>query len=309
MNYSLNALYKVAGVSKQAVWAHFKRESQQLTLLCKLMRLVDERRAQHPGCGLEKLYWHLQPEGIGRDRFCSIMMELGYGVRRTRNKMRTTFPAHKVFENLIEGRVITGPNQVWQSDITYIKVGDTFYYLTFIIDVYSRRIVGYATSKSLRAEANLKALKQAIAGREPNELIGLVHHSDRGSQYIDGRYLALLRSNGMLISMGKIAQDNAFAERINGTIKNEYLLPKRPECFRQLKRLAKQAVKDYNTIRHHNALGRKAPEAYEQEWSELMPQERTVETIRSHRTPPINQEHLNTIDRQKKLPYCMVHLN
>lgn len=309
MNYSLNALYNAAGVTKQAVWAHFKREDRQLALLRRLIKEVDKRRAQHPGCGLEKLYWHLQPEGIGRDRFCSIMMELGYGVRRTRNKMRTTIPAQKVFDNLIEGRVVTGPNQVWQSDITYFKVGDTHYYLTFIIDVYSRRIVGYAVSKSLRAEANLKALKQALSSCSPEELEGLVHHSDRGSQYTDGRYLALLRSHNMLISMGKIAQDNAFAERINGTIKNEYLLPKQPACFRQLRRLAKQAIKDYNTIRQHNALGRKPPVVYEQEWAELMPQDRMVETIRSHRTPRVNQEHLNTIDRKQQPPYCMVHVN
>ncbi|MDZ7681408.1 MAG: IS3 family transposase [Fodinibius sp.] len=260
MNYSLNALYKVAGVTKQAVWAHCKRERRQLELTGNLMKQVDGRRAQHPGCGLEKLYWHLQPEGIGRDRFCSTMMALGYGVRRTPNNMRTTFPAHKVFDNLIEGRVVTGPNQVWQSDITYIKVGDMFYYLTFIIDVYSRRIVGYATSKNLRAEANLRALKQALSSCSPEELQGLVHHSDRGSQYTDGRYLALLRSYNILISMGKIATDNAFAERINGTIKNEYLLPKQPKCFRQLKKLARQAVKDYNTVRKHNALGRKVSE-------------------------------------------------
>ncbi|NGP87723.1 IS3 family transposase [Fodinibius halophilus] len=278
MSYSLNALYTAAGVSKQAVWAHFKREARQ-------------------------------PEGMGRDRFCAVMMELGYGVRRTRNNMRTTVPAHKVFENLIEGRVVTGPNQVWQSDITYIKVGGRFYYLTFIIDVYSRRIVGYATSRSLRAEANVKALKQAIAGREAHQLKDLVHHSDRGSQYTDGRYLALLRSHQMPISMGKVAQDNAFAERINGTIKNEYLLPKQPKSFRQLKQLASQAVTDYNTIRQHNALGRKAPEAYEQEWASLEARKRPVEAICSHRTPPINQKCLNSIDRQKKQPYCMVYVN
>lgn len=223
--------------------------------------------------------------------------------------MRTTVPAHKVFENIIEGRGITGPDQVWQSDSTYINVGGTFYYRTFIIDVYSRRIVGYATSRSLRAEANIKALKQALSSCSSEQLEGLVHHSDRGSQYTEGRYLALLRSRNMLIRMGKIAQDNAFAERIHGPIKNEYLLPKQPACFGQLKRLAKQAVNDYNTTRQHNALGRKAPEPYEQEWAELMPQERPVETIRSHRTPAITQEHLNTIDRNKKLPYCMVYVN
>src|SRR5699024_4694017 len=107
------------------------------------------------------------------------------------------------FDNLIEGRVVSGPNQVWQSDITFIKVGETFYYLTFIIDVYSRRIVGYAVSKNLRAEANLRALKQALANCSTAQLKGLVHHSDRGSQYTDGRYLALLRRHNICISMGK----------------------------------------------------------------------------------------------------------
>ena len=228
---------------------------------------------------------------------------------RPKNKIRTTFPAHKVFDNLIEGRVVSGPNQVWQSDITYIKVGGTFYYLTFIIDVYSRRIVGYTTSKNLRAEANLRALKQALAGCSAAQLKDLVHHSDRGSQYTDGRYLALLRSHNICISMGKVATDNAYAERINGTIKNEYLLPKRPENFRQLKRLARQAVTDYNTVRLHQSLGRQSPLAYEKACCRLPQNQQRLEMIRSHRTPPCREESLYRIDTQEKLPYCVVHLN
>jgi transposase InsO family protein len=297
------------GVSKQAVWAHFGREQADLALLGKIIKQVDKHRAKHPGCGLEKLYWQIQPEGIGRDKFCAWLGDLGYGVVRPKNKMRTTFPAHKVFDNLIEGRVVSGPGQVWQSDITYIKVGGTFYYLTFIIDVYSRRIVGYATSKDLRAEANLRALKQALTNCSEGQLKGLVHHSDRGSQYTDGRYLALLRSYNICISMGKVATDNAYAERINGTIKNEYLLPKQPDNFRQLKRLAKQAVTDYNTIRLHQSLGRQSPLSYEKAWNRLPQNQQRVEMIRSHRTPPYLEERLHRIDTQEKLPYCVVHLN
>jgi len=309
MNYSLNALYRSVGVSKQAVWAHFRREQGDLALLAKIIKQVDERRVKHPGCGMEKLYWQIQPEGIGRDKFCAWLGDLGYGVVAPKNNRRTTFAAHKVFDNLIEGRAVGGPNQVWQSDITYIKVAGTFYYLTFIIDVYSRRIVGYATSRDLRAEANLHALKQALTNCNADQMKGLVHHSDRGSQYTDGRYLALLRSHHICISMGKVATDNAYAERINGTIKNEYLIPQQPEDFRQLKRLAKQAVTDYNTIRIHQSLGRQSPVAYEKAWNTLPQNQQRVEMIRSHRTPPYPEERLYPIDTQQKLPYCVVHLN
>lgn len=309
MNGSLNTLYRAIGITKQAVWAHFQREKNDLALLRKIIKQVDKRRANHPGCGLEKLYWHLQPEGIGRDKFCAWLGDLGYGVVRPQNKMRTTFPAHKVFDNLIEGRVVSGPGQVWQSDITYIKVGGIFYYLTFIIDVYSRCIVGSATSKDLRAEANLRALKQALGTCDNEQLEGLTHHSDRGSQYTDGRYLALLRSHNIGISMGKVATDNAYAERINGTIKNEYLLPKEPEHFRQLKRLAKQAVMDYNTVRLHRSLERQTPVDYENAWNTFPPEKRRLEMIRSHRTPPLPEESLYRIDTHQKLPYCVLHLN
>ena len=150
MSYSLNKLYASQGITKQAVSDHFKRVQRERALIRGLISQVDSERKAHPGCGLEKLYWTLRPEGIGRDKFCAIFMELGYGVGRIRRRWRTTFSVASVFENLIEGRLLTGPNQVWQSDTTYIKVGDRHYYLTFILDVYTREILGYAISDSLR---------------------------------------------------------------------------------------------------------------------------------------------------------------
>lgn len=309
MNYPLNSLYEAAGVSKQAVWAYFRRKQAELELIRQVIRQVDERRQSHGGCGLEKLYWQLQPEGIGRDKFCSLLMELGYGVRPVPNRMRTTIPAHKVFDNLIEGRLVDGPCQVWQSDITYLKVGDRFYYLTFIIDVYTRRIVGYATSDHLRAEANLEALKMALSRYPGEALARLVHHSDRGSQYTDGRYLAVLRTRQVTISMGKKAQDNAFAERINGIIKNEYLHYRRPQDLGELKRHTRQAVSDYNHVRHHRSLGRISPVDYEHQWQQLPDEKRCVEMIRSGNTPKILEASLQAIDTACQLPYCVIHLN
>ena len=309
--YSLNSLYEVVGITKQGVWDHFRREKAELEMIERVIGRVDKRRKEHPGEGLEKLYNQLNPQGLGRDKFCRIFGQLGYGIRRTTNPIRTTIPAHKVFNNLIEGRLVSGPNQVWQSDITYIKVGDRFYYLTFIIDVYTRRIVGYAVSDSLRAEANIKALKMAFATFSSGELSGCVHHSDRGSQYTDGRYLKMLRGKDMLISMGGRAQDNAFAERINGVIKNEYLIPWSLETFRQLKYYSKKAVTDYNTKRHHGSLGKCSPVDYEAAWKKLPEDKRRVEVIRSENTPDFLEASLqsNAIDTPCQYPYCTIQLN
>lgn len=311
ISYSLNALYAAAGISKQGVWDHFCREEAELAMLRGVIVRVDRRRAEHPGEGLEKLYWQIRPEAMGRDTFCAIFMQLGYGVGRPINRMRTTIPAHKVFDNLIEGRLVSAPNQVWQSDITYIKVAGRFYYLTFIIDVYTRRIVGYAVSDNLRAEANIAALQMALRAFSSGELSGCVHHSDRGSQYTDGRYLAMLRARHMPISMGGRATDNAFAERVNGVIKNEYLIPRSLSSFRQLSYHSKKAVVDYNTKRHHGSLGRCSPVDYETTWRQLPKGQHKVEMIRSDNTPVYSEASLqsNAVDTACQYPYCTLCLN
>lgn len=272
---------------------------------------VDQRRKEHPGEGLEKLYWQLRPEGIGRDKFCAVMSQLGYSVQRKPNPVRTTVPAHKVFANLIEGRVLTGPNQAWQSDITYIKVGDRFYYLTFIVDVYTRRILGYAISKNLRKEANLEALKMALSRFCKTQLNGCVHHSDRGSQYTAAKYLHLLREYGLHISMGGKAQDNAYAERINGIIKNEYLIPWQIDSFRQLKACTHKAVTDYNTRRLHRSLCRSCPADYEANYWALPENNRKLQVIHSENTPDFLKASLQVkdIDTPCQYPYCLLYLN
>jgi len=308
MSYSLNNLYEVVGISRQAVWEHFRREAKQLSLIRELIPQVDTRREEHPGEGLEKLYWQLQPEGIGRDKFCAIFGELGYNIRRTRRRIRTTIPAHKAYANIIEGRLVDRPCQVWQSDITYIKIGNRFYFITFIIDVYTRRIVGWATSKYLRAEANLRALSMAVKAYSEADLDGCVHHSDRGSQYTDGRYLATLRAHGMGISMGVKGPDNAFAERINGVIKNEYLIPWACSDYKQLASRTKRAVGDYNTKRHHGALQRRSPQAYENECQAGQPGPNGSEMIRSERTPEILEASLQE-ETTSRHPFCKVCLN
>jgi len=311
MRYSLNELYRSVGITKQAVWDYQRRKNAELETIRRIMRQVDQRRREHPGEGLEKLYWQLNPTGLGRDRFCEVFKGLGYGLKRRRNPVRTTVAAHKVFDNLIENQLVDGPNQVWQSDITYIKIGDRFYYLTFIIDVYTKLIVGYAISDSLRAEANRKALKMALNRYKDDDLSRLIHHSDRGSQYIDGGYLQQLRSRSITISMGRKAQDNAYAERINGIIKNEYLYPRELSSYNQLTRYTRQAVKDYNTKRHHYSLHRCSPVDFEKQWHHVGETERPMIIIRSKNTPENMPKKLEDppIQPSGRFPYCPLILN
>ena len=146
-----------------------------------LLTEVDELRAAQPGCGVEKMYYTLKPSFLGRDRFVSIMMNLGYRLRVNKLRPKTTLRGNYFYPNLIEGKAFCAPNEVWQSDITYYDVNEKFYYLVFLIDIYTKVIVGYAVSDHMRAQANLKALNMAV------EKFGYpsIHHSDRGAQKIE----------------------------------------------------------------------------------------------------------------------------
>ena len=260
MTRPLNDLYRVLGISKQSVHKYYKRQQVFDRNFSNLLIDVDELRAEHPGCGVEKMYYTLKPDFIGRDRFVEAFMQLGYRARRMKNYHRTTVPSWYKYPNLIEGMVVKQKNTVWQSDITYFDLKGKFYYLVFIIDVFTRQIVGYAVSDHLRAEANLRALKMAISSHGAPQ----IHHSDRGSQYIDNRYIKLLRDNKVSISMGLQAQDNAYAERINGTIKNDYLKHWNIASFDLLKRKVNKAVHHYNANRIHDSLPEKiSPNEFE----------------------------------------------
>lgn len=280
MSRSLNSLYSVTGISKQAVNKYRKRQIEYTQNLQDLILEADILRAAHPGCGVEKMYYTLKPDFIGRDRFIDIMVDLGYRVKRNKNYIRTTIPAHYKFPNLIEGSLVTDINQVWQSDITYILVGQKYFYLVFIIDVYSRRIIGSQASDHLRATANVKALNQALRLRKGNNLSNLIHHSDRGSQYISKGYTSILKKNGIEISMGQMAIDNPYAERVNGTIKNEYLKFRKMRTLEDLKRELRKSVKHYNEKRIHNSLpNRMVPVEFENKIVSLIDQKRPTVTI------------------------------
>jgi putative transposase len=291
----MKTLYIVAGVSKQSVSQYNFRYAEYEKKLIYLIIEVDILRREHPGCGVEKMYYTLNPEWLGRDKFIDLFINLGYRVKYPKNYIRTTFAAHFKYPNLIQGLEVVKQNQVWQTDITYVKVGDRYYYLVFIIDVYTRKIVGYSTSDHMRAESNIKALTMAIRN-SGGSLQELIHHSDRGSQYIDKEYTKILTENGIYISMGEKAQDNAFAERINGIIKNEYLSYWDIRSFNQLKIKVRKAVNNYNNHRIHRSLpGKITPTDFEKKLLGLYRNKRPRMIIYSEGNFKIKQE-LNYLD-------------
>lgn len=279
MSYSLNELYRTIGVSKQSVQQALRRQEIFDRELAELVHLADQLKKEHPGCGVEKMYYTLKPETMGRDKFCEIFLSLGYGVKPVKNYHRTTVRGDLYYPNLIEGMCVGRPFQVIQSDITYFGLGNEHYYLVFIVEVYTRLIVGYAVSDHLRAEANVKALKMAL-GKMEYQPWGLIHHSDKGSQYSSNSYTGLLDKNYIHISMGDVAWENPFAERINGIIKNEYLKKWVIKDYEDLKRKTEKAVQHYNEKRKHRAFKmRFSPMEYFQKHVDLTAQERPTVII------------------------------
>lgn len=238
----MRSIYKIAGVSKQAAHKYFRHEDELSNKLSGLLLEADELKEEHPGCGVEKMYQTLQPKWLGRDKFITLFMQLGYRVRTQKNYQKTTIPVHSHYKNLIQGLMIQDRNIVWQTDITYFRILNRYYY-------------------------------NGDIGR-------LIHHSDKGSQYIYAQYIDLLTSKGIIISMGKRAQDNAYAERINGTIKNEYLKYWEINSLSELQKKLTKAVNHYNNKRIHNELpGRKTPLEFDKYLLDLESQRRPTVII------------------------------
>ncbi len=258
-------LYNLVQISKQAHYKNKNRqkEQQQIEALCLLS--IFNLRELHPKMGSEKMYHILKPDGIGRDKFSALYIENGYSVRPIKNYSRTTYStrSHR-YSNLCEDIRLTDVNQLWSSDITYFDVKGVFYYITFIIDVYSRRIIGYWLSSNLQATANVNCLKMALNTRNLKSYKGLIHHSDRGVQYASHAYTNILDGLEIGISMCTSPYENAHIERVNGVIKNEYLLNWSIQTQKQLKKMLDIAVYRYNNLRPIAILGMKTPVEYEE---------------------------------------------
>jgi transposase InsO family protein len=270
-------VYEAATISKQAVHQHRMRALQKGQTVAALLKKANQIRMEHPKGGCRKMALELRVKGCGRDKTEQLLLENGYRVYYRRRYKRTTYAQHGLYyPDIIEGLELNDINQVVQTDITYYDVNGRFYYIVFLIDVYSRRIVGYAVNKTMEAEGNIQALKMLFATRSNCCLEGLIHHSDRGGQFIDMLYNTLLRHAGIKMSMCKNAWQNAYGERINKTIKEEYLDGWCIESFEQLRSAVTRAVNHYNKKRKHDSLQKKTPLAFEGEVEKMAKEERPI---------------------------------
>lgn len=227
--------------------------------------ILSQVRKDHPGMSLRDLYRVIMPERMGRDKFEAHFSKLGYAVGIRRSFRRTTDSTGVVrFDNLIEGKKLDAINQIWVSDITYYRIGDLFYYLTFVMDLFSRRIVGHNVSKTLRTiDTTIPSIRKGLQTRSAKILEGLIIHSDGGGQYYSDDFKDLTGAAKMVNSMGKTAYENPHAERVNGIIKNNYVKHYNPTNYEQLKRMTQKAVDMYNNQKPHKAIAGFSPIHFE----------------------------------------------
>mgnify|MGYP001612957967 CR=1 FL=1 len=259
----MNAIYRSNGITKQSFHQHLERMLIQMEEQQQLLPVISQLREDHPRMSVREMYRLIRPEHIGRDRFIEFCFNHGYQVEVKRSFHRTTNGTGVIrFDNLIVNREFTGVNQVWVSDITYYRIGDKFDYLTFIMDLYSRLIVGYSVSDNLRTESTtLPALEMALKERNPEK--GLILHSDGGGQYYCKVFTALTHHSKIKNSMCESVYENPHAERVNGTIKNDYVIPYGPQDFNQLKKMVTKAINMYNKQRPHQSLNGVSPAMFE----------------------------------------------
>lgn len=273
----------MAGLTKQALHAARIRRSKLDLKAHEFFEHADKIRKEHPGVGCRKMAISLACRGWGRDKIEELFLENGYRVSYPRRYAKTTDQRKEFYyPNLIEGMELNNINQVVQTDITYYRVNEKFFYIVFLIDVYSRRIVGHSLNRSLEAEGNIKALNRMLALRKGDELNQLVHHSDRGSQYVDKEYRKILSDNGITPSMCINGWENAYTERINRTIKEEYLDWWEIKDYKTLSKMLNKAVRHYNHKRGHISLKGLSPIEFENKVENIDPAQRPKTQIYKH---------------------------
>jgi len=256
-------------MSRQNYYAQRKRRRRQQVNEDLVEQLVQRERQVQPRIGTRKLHRVLKKELaqagviVGRDRFFEILRQRKLLLPpRPAAFPRTTHSQHylPVFTNQIKALELTGSNQVWVSDVTYLRTVEGFLYLSVITDKWSRKVVGHYCAETLETQGCLEALEFAL--KELPEHAKPIHHSDRGSQYCCHEYVNRLKERQLGISMTESdhCAENALAERINGILKSEYSLDVEFPSKTQARRAVLQAVHLYNTRRLHTALGYRVPQ-------------------------------------------------
>lgn len=273
-NYTRIGLAKLCGwfgITRQAYYQNGWRSIDTTIEEELVLKEVLSIRKNHPRMGTRKLYEKIQPFLVehsikmGRDLMFDLLASHNLLVKKRKRRIFTTQSYHwlRKYTNLIRDFAPTAPNQLWVSDITYWKIRGTHFYISFITDAYSHKIVGYHVAETLEAIESIHALKMAIASLRNESILPfqLIHHSDRGLQYCSYDYVKILQDNKIRISMTESGDplDNAIAERVNGIIKDEYLNQKVTHDIRHALLNLNSVVKLYNEDRPHMSIGNLYP--------------------------------------------------
>lgn len=254
------------GISRQAIYQGVQRNQYRAKQLAQIKPLVQMIRMEMPRIGTRKLYYLLKDDfkklgiKLGRDAFFNYLRSEHLLIKPKKNYTKTTDSKHwlRKYPNLMKDVIPTRPEQYLVSDITYIKSRERTHYLSLVTDAYSRKIMGYQLSNDMTAENVVKALQMAIKNRKTNQ--ALIHHSDRGLQYCSSIYQEVLFNNNITPSMtdGYDCYQNALAERINGILKNEFLIHT-CNTGKELEILVQESINIYNQKRPHLNLNMKTP--------------------------------------------------
>lgn len=264
----LARLCRLLGITRQSYYQHFWSLSDTTLDQELVLKKVRALRQIHPVIGGKKLYCLLQDFllehqiKMGRDALFDLLAANRLLVRKRKLRVMTTQSHHWMhkYPNLIKHWRPSKPNELWVADITYLQTAGDLFYLNLLTDAYSHKILGYCIADNLQAVHTTKALLMAleVCTEKPPELI---HHSDRGLQYCCLEYVNLLRKNGIKISMTESGDplENAIAERINGIIKNEYLMHYKIDGIQQATELITDIVNRYNQLRPHQSINMTTP--------------------------------------------------
>ncbi len=243
--------YRDIGVKEEVVLQHVRQIRQSLPRIGtrKLHHMIAPMLAEH----------RIQ---IGRDYLFDLMRDYGLDIRHRKRRVVTTDSRHWMhkYANLVKSLKIWRPEQLWVSDITYIRMNSGWAYLSLITDAYSRKIMGYCLHRTLAAQGCLEALRMALDQRVYHQ--DLIHHSDRGSQYCSKEYVQMLTNNRTAISMTESGDpyENALAERINGILKEEFNLHYSGLGFPETQRKIAECIQAYNHLRPHASCDYLTPE-------------------------------------------------
>jgi putative transposase len=258
-------------LSRSSFYHKLKDKSQvEMQMEADLRGKIEAICLEYPRYGYRRVTEELKREGLraNHKKVLRMMRESDLLCRVRHRWVKTTDSRHRFrrYPNLIKGMAITRLNQVWLSDITYIRIRTGFVYLAAILDAYSRKVIGYAVSGGLDTSLTLEALERAVARRQIGP--GVIHHSDQGVQYASGEYADELKRHGFLISMARTGNpyENATMESFFKTLKHEEVNLCQYETYQDVITRLPYFLEDvYNHKRLHSALGYRPPDEFEEE--------------------------------------------